>query len=234
VAATIKVPALVGAVFIAVCWARAEPSVAARVRLLAASAALTIAALAAVTLASGVGLGWLSATVFSTPAKVHLAITPGTALGYTVAALLHAAGAGSVSTRGLESAFVVVVTVVAAGAGLALLWRARVPRLTGTLGATLMLAAGGGPAAWPWYLTWGLVLLCATPAWQMSLVILVPLVAGGFLVKPDGILILPVQSSPAVLAVYVVAAGCALAWWRRHGRADAASQPSLPSTLVRT
>jgi hypothetical protein len=233
-AATIKVPALVGAVFIAVCWARAESRPAARVRLLAASAGLTVAVLAAVTLASGVGLGWLSSTVFSTPAKVHLAITPGTALGYTVAALLHAAGAGSVSTRGLESAFGVVVTALAAGAGLALLWRARVPRMAALLGATLLLAAAGGPAAWPWYLTWGLVLLCASPGGQRSLVILVPLVAGAFLVKPDGILILPVQSSPAVLAVYLVAGAGALAWWRRRGRTGAASRPPLPSALVRT
>jgi alpha-1,6-mannosyltransferase len=235
-AATIKVPALVGAVFIAVCWARAEPRPAARARLLVASAGLTVAVLTIVTLASGVGLGWLSATVFSTPAKVHLAITPGTALGYTVAALLHAAGAGSVSTRGLESAFGVVVTVIAGGAGLALLWRARVPDMTALLGTTLLLAAAGGPAAWPWYLTWGLVLLCASPPVQRSPAILVPLVAGAFLVKPDGILILPVQASPAVLAVYVVAAGAAVAWWRRRrrGRAGAASRPSLPSTLVRT
>jgi hypothetical protein len=232
-AATIKVPALVGAVFIAVCWARAEPRPVARMRLLVGSAVLVAAVLAAVTLVSGVGWGWLSSTVFSTPAKVHLAISPGTALGYTVAALLHAAGAGSVSTRGLESAFGVVLTVLAAGGGLALLWRARVPSMTVVLGATLLLAAAGGPAAWPWYLTWGLVLLCAVPGAQRSFVLLVPLVAGAFLVKPNGILILPVQSSPAVLVAYLLAAGWALSWWRRRGRAEAPRQ-SLPSALVRT
>jgi alpha-1,6-mannosyltransferase len=233
-AATIKVPALVGAVFIAVCWARAEHDLLARVRLLAWSAVLVAAVLAAVTLASGVGLDWLSSSVFSTPAKVHLAITPGTAAGYTVASLLHDAGASSVSTRGLESAFGVVATVLAAGAGLALLWRARVSRMAVLLGATLLLAAAGGPAAWPWYLTWGLVLLCASPGPQRSLATLVPLVAGAFLVKPDGILILPVQSSPAVLVVYLLLGGWALESWRRRARAVRAGHSSLPSALVRT
>jgi alpha-1,6-mannosyltransferase len=179
--------------------------------------------LAVVTLASGVGVGWLSSSVFSTPAKVHLAITPGTALGYTAASLLHDAGAASVSTRGLESAFGVAVTVLVAAAGLALLWRARVSRMAGLLGATLLLAAAGGPAAWPWYLTWGLVLLCASPAPQRSLATLVPLVAGAFLVKPDGILILPVQASPAVLVVYLLLGGWALESWRRRARGPGAS-----------
>ena len=70
-AATIKVPALVGAVFITVAWARAEPDRSAQIRFVAACVAIVVVVLGVVTLASGVGLGWLSTSLFSTPAKVQ-------------------------------------------------------------------------------------------------------------------------------------------------------------------
>ena len=217
-AGTIKVPALVGALFIAVAWARAETDRWARVRLVAGCAAIAAAVLAIVTLATGVGAGWLSSSVFSTPAKVHLAITPATAVGYTAALGLRAVGVG-VSTHGLESALGLVVTGLAAIGGLALLARVRVPRMTVLLATTLLLAAVAGPAAWPWYLSWGIVLLAGCPGAQRSRALLVPLVVGALLVKPDGILVLPQSASPAVLAVYLLLALAAWAHWgrARHG-----------------
>ena len=228
-AATIKIPALVGAVFIAVCWARTEPTPAARARFAALCALIALGVLAIVTAASGVGVGWLSAAVFSTPAKVRLAITPSTAVGETAASLLHAAGV-AISARHLDSALGLVGTALAACAGLGLLVRARVPRLAALLGATLLLAAAGGPAAWPWYLTWGLVLLCACPGPQRSLALLAPLVVGGLLVKPDGILVLPRQSAPVVLVVYLVLAGGTWArWGRPRPRAGLSSAIARPS-----
>jgi hypothetical protein len=226
-AATIKVPALVGAVFIAVCWARTEPTPGARARFAALCALIALGVLAVVTAASGVGTGWLSAAVFSTPAKVRLAITPSTAVGETAATLLHAAGV-SISARHLDSALGLVGTALVACAGLALLVRARVPTMTVLLGATLLLAAAGGPAAWPWYLTWGLVLLCACPGPQRSLVLLAPLLIGGLLVRPDGILLLPRQAAPAVLVVYLLLAGGA---WLRWGRPR--PRPGLSSAIAR-
>ena len=228
-AATIKVPALVGAVFIAVCWARAETGTAARVRFAVQCAVIVVAVLALVTVASGVGVGWLSAAVFSTPAKVRLAITPSTAVGYTVASLLHDVGV-SVSARSLESAFGLVTTAAVACVGLGLLVRARIPSLVSLLGVTLLLAAAGGPAAWPWYLTWGLLMLCAVPGAQRSPALLVPLVIGGLLVKPGGDLVLPRPTAPAVLVVYLL---LAIAAWARWGRPR--SRTGLPpSALVRT
>jgi alpha-1,6-mannosyltransferase len=213
-AATIKLPALVGAVFIAVCWARAERRGGERALIVGASAAIVAGVLGIVTLASGVGVGWLSASVFSTPARVRLAITPARAVGETIAVIARAAGA-SMSGRGLESALGIAAAVVAACIGAWLLRRARVPTVVGLLGVTLLLAAVGGPAAWPWYLTWGLVLLCACAAPQRSLVLLAVLTVGPFLVAPDGILVLPLPSAPAVLAVYLAAAAA----WARWGRA---------------
>ena len=243
-AATIKLPALAGAVFIAVCWARTETRPAAALRLLGTAAAITVAVLAAVTLAAGVGVGWMSTSVFSTPAKVRLAITPATAVAHTLAGLLHDAGV-SASAGGLESAFGVAAAAIAACVGLGLLARARVPTLTALLGAALVLAAVGGPAAWPWYLSWGLVLLCACPGPQRSPALLAPLTLGAFLVRPDGTLVLPLGAAPAVLAVEVVLAIAAWArWGRSHpgpggdppgvGAAGRGERPPVSSALART
>ena len=90
-AATVKLPALAGAVFIIVAWARAEPHLGpGPVPLEAVAAGRGM--LAAVSVVTGLGFSWFSASLFSTPAKVHLAITPATALGWTVAELLRAVG----------------------------------------------------------------------------------------------------------------------------------------------
>ena len=93
-----------------------------------------------------------------------------------------------------------------------LLWRAEVPKVTALLGATLLLAAICGPAAWPWYLSWGIVLIAACPSTQRSLWLTGVLVVGPFLVRPDGILALPITLAPVVLGLYVL--GAVAAWMR--------------------
>lgn len=225
-AATIKLPALVAVAFIAVAWGRSEQAGARRM-LVAQCVGIAVVVLGLVTVVSGVGLRWLSSAVFSTPARVHLAITPATAVGDTVALVLHSAGV-AVSAHGLESALDVVATVLAAAVGLRLLSLADVPRVTLLLGATLLLAAICGPAAWPWYLSWGIVLVAACPAAQRSPALIAALVLGAFLVRPDGILSLPIGASPAVLGVYVLAAVVALRRLRRRAPAPGPAMSSPP------
>ena len=76
--------------------------------------------LGVVSLITGLGLDWVSGSL-STPAKVRLAITPSTALGYTVA---HAFGVAG-SSKAIESAFGVVTLALTAGLGAWLLYRVR-------------------------------------------------------------------------------------------------------------
>jgi hypothetical protein len=239
-AATIKVPALVGAVFIAVAWARAADDRPAALRMLIGAAAVAAAVLAVVTLASGVGVSWLSASLFSTPAKVRLAITPGTSAGYTLAGLAHALGI-SVSSRGMESALGDVAFALAACVGLVALWRVRVDRLVALLGLTLLVAAAGGPAAWPWYFIWGLVLVAAVRAAQRSRALVAAIAVAAFLVKPNGVLAVPLGAAPVVLIAYLVIAGVAWNRWRRRaaGVGPAHPEPALrdndtPPALART
>jgi len=224
-AATVKVPALAGAVFIVVAWARAEPPGRRRLSLVLESALAAAGVLAAVSIVTGLGFSWLTTSLFSTPAKVHLAITPSTALGWTVAALLRGAGV-SIGFRSAESAFGVLALAVTGAVGLTLLRRVRVTKLAPQLGLLLLVAAAGGPAAWPWYFAWGLVLLAGCPGPQRSRALAVLCTVAVFVIKPNGILALPVQSSPAVLALYVVLA--VLAWRLHRTAADQRNEPGAP------
>jgi hypothetical protein len=238
-AATIKLPALVGAVFIAVAWARAAESRAAAARLLATATGITAAVLAAVTVSSGIGTSWLSDSLISTPAKVRLAITPATSLGYTLAGALHAVGI-AVSSRGLESACGDVAFALAGVIALAALWRVRVGRLVGLLGTALLVVAAGGPAAWPWYLAWGLVLVAALRGWQRSRAVAAALVVGGFLVKPNGVLAVPLGAAPVVLVIYLAIGAAGWTSRRRRPGGDSAhpqparSESGTPPALART
>ena len=228
-AATIKVPALVGAVFIAVAWARSEPDAAARARLLAAAAALGLAVIAGVTLACGVGLGWLSSSIFSTPAHAHLVLTPAIAISRTLAGILGDLGAG-VSVRGLETACVGIATALVALAGAVLLVRVRVVTLVGSLGVALILAAVGGPAAWPWYLAWGVMLLCGARATQRSGALTAVLVLGAFFVAPDGTVVVPPGYAPIVVVAYGLLAVAAVVVRRSPRQVGAGDEPPDPGT----
>jgi alpha-1,6-mannosyltransferase len=235
-AATVKVPALAGAAFIAVAWGREELGRRGQIRFMGAAALIALAVLGVVTVVVGVGVDWLSTALFSTPAKVRLAITPATGLGYTVASLLSDVGIG-VSHRGLEGAFGVVAFALSAVTGAVLLYRVHVGRLVPWLGAFLVIAAAGGPAAWPWYFVWGVALLAALRAPQYSMGLAVAICVSVFVVKPDGILALPLHTAPAVVIVYALTG--AVVWRRgrrrRRRRPGRAPVPeSTPSALAGT
>jgi alpha-1,6-mannosyltransferase len=212
--ATIKVPAAAGAVFIAAAWLREERTAGARVQLLVAISLAVAAILAAVSVVTGLGFSWVSSSLFAAPARVRLAITPSTEVGYTVAGLLHGLGV-HVASRSVEGVFTAASTVLIGLAGVVLLVRVRVGRLVRYLGGLLVLAAAGGPAAWPWYFSWGLALLAADRRAQGSRALWAAIVAAVFLIKPNGILALPLPTAPIVLLVYLILGG--LFWRSRRG-----------------
>jgi hypothetical protein len=201
---------------------------------LGAAALTTAAVLAAVSIVTGLGVSWVSGSLFSSPARVRLAITPATGLGFTLASLLHDIGIG-INSRHLEAVLAGISTALTGVLGLWLLMRVRIPRLALYLGVLLLTAAAGGPAAWPWYLSWGLVLLAGVPGAQRSLALIALSVVSVFLIKPNGILALPLPSAPAVIAVYVVLAG--LFWRSRRGgpgRGDRGARGAVPARAVRS
>jgi alpha-1,6-mannosyltransferase len=156
--------------------------------------------IAVVSVVTGLGLGWISTSVFSTPDKVRLAITPATGLGWTAAQLIP------IGARGLESALGVVAFGLSCALGAVLLWRTRRENMVRNLGIALIAVAICGPAAWPWYLTWGLVLLAACPGIQDSRALALAVVVSAFVVKADGILAFPIRTAPVFVVLYVAAA----------------------------
>jgi alpha-1,6-mannosyltransferase len=214
-AATVKAPAAAGVVFIAICWWRAEPERTARIAVRAVLVVVVVFGL--VGLVSGLGLDWISGGLLSSTDKLQLAITPSTAIGYTGASILHALGIG-VASKSLEAAAGTVTLALTALLAVVLCRRVRYENLALYLGVLLLALVMGGPAAWPWYLIWGIALVAATRAGQGWSWLPFVIVATSFLVRADGQLVLPRGTAPVVLAVYVVAA---LVVWRRRPRRPA-------------
>ncbi len=231
-AATVKLPAAVAAVFIAVVWARSMPDRSAAARTLARSAALAVAVVVGVSVLAGVGADWISTSVFSTPERVRLAITPATAVGRTLAGLLSGAGV-AVDGRSLESALATAAFALTVGAGALVLWRTRSHNAVRQLGLLLLAFALAGPATWPWYLSWGLVLVACCPVIQHWPVLVLAVLASVFVVKPDGILALSLGSAPVVLGAYALVGAYAWhSWRRRAGERPVGDLASGPSALA--
>lgn len=221
-AAAIKLPAFAAVLFVGFAWARAETSWRARIETAVKAAVAAVATAGLVTLVTGFGIGWISTSLFSTPGRVRLAITPATDISFTIAKLLTAAGA-SVSFGDVEPVLRALLFAASVLVGLALLLRTRWSTLVPCLGLTLVAFAFGGPALWPWYLAWGLVLLAAWKVTQNSWVMVAAVVVASFLVKPDGILLLSRGSSPEVVVVWIAIAVLGALAWRRRGRIDGGS-----------
>jgi hypothetical protein len=201
-AATIKLPAIVAVGFVAVVWIRGEVGWRDRVGRAGAAAGVALLTLAAVTLITGFGLGWVSSGLFSTPARVRLALTPATDISWTTVKLLHDVGV-SAGFHSVESVLRAVLFAASVIAALLLLWRSRAATLVPYLGLALIGFAIAGPALWPWYLSWGVVLLAATRRAQASWLLVASLAVGAVLVKPGGILALPLPSSPVVACLWL-------------------------------
>ncbi len=244
-AGTVKLPALVAVPFVLACWLRSDgalgdggrpalgpghaPADRSRgmARVLASGILVTAAVIALVGVLTGVGVSWISTGMVSTPGRVHLAITPATALGYSIHSLLGLSGPG----HGLESALATVGLVITALLGLALLARVRYDRLVASLGLLLLVSVFAGPAAWPWYLTWVYALLAVTVAGQRSVLLPATAIAALFVIGAHGILMFPLPQAPYVLAIYggVLVLALALHWVRTthgpSGRSGPAARP---------
>ena len=229
-AATIKLPAAVAVVMIAICWWREEPG---RWRQIIAFAGMVSAGVVLVAgLVTGVGVSWISGSLFSTPATARMALTPSTAVAVTLWEITHRFGSGveqaaaTWENAATWAAFVVV--------GLVALWfcgRVRHATLARWLGAALIVAALGGPAAWPWYLSWGVVLLAADPRAQSSLWLPVTLVICVLPVMVGGQVAVPLPDSWWMVVIYAAAVSVALlsAGVRRDRRKLAAPGEGSPS-----
>ena len=171
-AATIKLPAAAGIVFlVADQWTRTGPvpdgpapdGPSRHGRLVAEAAAITVLVVAGVTIGAGLGWTWLGPTALHVPTELRVLITPLVVVGTFVHGLLHAVGV-PVALSATITAVEGIGAVVAVGA---ILWMVVHPggrdavRLCGLALLVFVLLS---PTLWPWYLTWGVTVLAATPA----------------------------------------------------------------------
>lgn len=209
VAAMVKLPGLVGCVAVAAAWARSRPDRRSAARSVLVSAVVTAAAIAGISLSTGLGFGWLSPTVLLTPARGSIELTPSTAIGDTLASLAHLTGVSVPVGTAVMVVWLTALTGAGAFAGLSLV-RCRAEGLVSTVAAALLAAVVAAPALWPWYLTWGFVLLAVIPGAQWSRAVQAATVGACLVLAPTGQINIPAADGPYVAAAWVLVAVVAL------------------------
>ena len=170
-AGAIKAPALLALPFVGIAWAGRGASMPTMVAFWARVAGLAAATLAALTVLSTHGFGWVGN--LSAPAKVDTWLSPVTAVGRTLGLVLE--WATPVAADDVLTATRVVGVLVSLGlvGYLALTHRQR-PVLLGAALAMLALVVLG-PVMQPWYLLWVLPLVAVLPlterAWRVAVAV---------------------------------------------------------------
>jgi hypothetical protein len=158
-ASSIKLPALIGVLFIGWFWARAGAPLSARLARSGAALAITGGLLAVIGLVSG--LNWQFLGGLTNPGVVVSWLDPATAAGRGLANAAHALGWAAHTAVVVRVTRVVALSAAAAVAAW-LFVRTRRGQEVVALGWSLLAFAVLGPVVWPWYETWGLVFLaCA-------------------------------------------------------------------------
>ena len=214
IAATIKMPAAAGVLFIAACWARAESS--SRTKRLAwvKSSVVSLGIVVGLSLMTKLDFGYLGARALGTPGRVKLAITPTTSLGAFFGSLLS--WLHLVRVRDIEASMGLLGLIAIVVIGALCLQRVRYDTLVKYLAIFMLVAAIGGQVTWPWYLTWGLAFAAACPEFQRSR--LMPLVIAGtvFLIDPGGVVVISRGFAPLIAVLYFLVAR--MAWRVYKGR----------------
>jgi hypothetical protein len=177
-AAAVKLPAAVAIVFIVWGMVRDVPSIRSRAAVVARGGAVALGTIAVATTASGLSWGWLGALGVPGTASPRLAVVNDLAFGFDH--YLHLSFPTALHLwRDLGM-------VLAFGAIAYLLLRSPRTRWVTALGAALIVVAVLGPTFYPWYLTWGLMLVAATAADRWERAIIWASVVPTFAVAPGG------------------------------------------------
>ena len=159
-AASVKLPALAAVVFLTVNEIETSPK-RRRWKIGVEATVITAGILAASTYLNGFGWGWIGPKALHIPTEVRVLITPTVSLGMFFHGMLQAVGI-SVAHSLMISIVQDLGTAIALGVCLWLLFRIRRLGVLVALGLALMVFVVGSPTVWPWYWTWGIVILGAT------------------------------------------------------------------------
>ena len=183
VAATIKLPALAGVVFLYAAPVKAA-STRQRLGLVAEVVAITGLVILAATELAGFGWAWLGPHALSIPTQLRILTSPTVSVGVLLAKIARAVGL-HVANRTMVTGTQHLGEVFAGVTFVFLAVRCRVADATRYLGITLLVVVLASPTVWPWYFLWGVTVLGVTSA-QHSRFLMVLAGAAMALVGPGG------------------------------------------------
>ncbi len=183
-AAAIKVPAAIGVVYIGWEWAGHGVGWRERVRPLLKAGGLASAIVLGLSVASGLGIGWIAN--LDTPGTVRSWLAPATGVGMLLSGGFHAVGLTGVPTTAVLSATRVLGLAAAAGISVYLLCRSDRVGALRAMGISMLLFVVLGPVVQPWYLTWGVVLLAPIAAGKLRTVLVALSALSPFIGLPGG------------------------------------------------
>jgi hypothetical protein len=154
------------------------PSFRARTVTVARGGVAALGTIAVATAASGLGWGWLGALGVPGTASPRLAVVNDLAFGFD-----HYLGLSFLTALHIWRD---IGMVLALAAVIYLLLRSPRARWIPALGAALIVVAVLGPTFYPWYLTWGLMLIAATAADRWERAIIWASLVPTFAVAPGG------------------------------------------------
>ena len=155
-AASIKVPAAIGIVYVAWEWAGPFADWRRRARMVVRSGLITVAVMGVLSLVSGLGWGWIAN--LGTPGTVRSWMAPATGFGLLISGTAHVVGIG-VGLGGVLTLTRAIGLIAAAVIAIYCLRNRERIGLLGALGATMMAFVLLGPVVQPWYLTWGIIIV---------------------------------------------------------------------------
>lgn len=202
--AAVKVPAIIGAVYIGWEWLGPNRSVRERVRPVATALIVSIGVMAALSAAAGLGWGWMAG--LSNPDTVRSWLDPATAVGLAAGELVKVVGLGNHAH---------VILTLARGSGLLLaalvcLWlllRADEIGHLKALGYSLIAVVVLSPVVQPWYLAWGFVFLAPVVEGRVRRAVVAWSGVACFLGLPGGRTLIDeiTRANPIVVAVFSAA-----------------------------
>ena len=231
-AASIKVPAAMGIVYVAWEWAGPSADWRRRGRVVVRSGLITLAVMGILSLVSGLGWGWIAN--LGTPGTVRSWMAPATAVGLLISGSAHVVGIG-VGLGGVLTLTRAIGLVAAAAVALYCLRHRERLGLLGALGITMMTFVLLGPVVQPWYLTWGIIIVAPVVTGRMLYAVLGLSAVVPFIGLTGGADLLNelVHTDPAsmVLAVMVLWAVAIfpLGNWTTSWRIDRSRLPALPA-----
>lgn len=243
-AASIKVPAAIGVVYIGWEWMGPGVPIRDRIRPLVTAGLIAAGVMGALSLITGLGWSWV--LNLATPGTVRSWVAPATGIGQLLtgmAHLVHVAVPEHVVLSGTRLLGLGTASVIG-------LWLLKNVDRFGTLramGVTMLLVVVLGPVVQPWYLSWGLILLAVIAEGRLLTLLIGASVASAFIGLPGARQLLgdlvhadPLQVAMSLLACLVVFTvpltpfdreQLLQRWRRRHGGGARPSPDSDDSAL---